>query len=531
MRNRKGYSLIELLGALVIMGLILLVVIPLVSRLLISNDTKQYENYLKVIETGAKVYGDTRLDDLGTSGDTGCIEVTIEDLIKEEYIKKFDDKNITCNGKVRINNNNGKKKVSINITCVDEKNKETFKKENISVGTCIAYEPKDEQALINQMIKNGLGSGSSTSVFNNKTYIKGNNPNNYVWYSGKLWRVVWYDDEVVKLLSDDVITVMNKSNIKYFDSNVKTWLENTFLKTLKVDNYLIESNWNVDTNVKVMSSVGLLDASEVSRSDSFIKKDYTWMLSTYIDENIYVYNTNAQIITYDANTFYGIRPAITMKRDIHVTSGYGSKTHPYILVGNSTKIEKGTLLNKRFSGEYLKINDELYRIVNVEDGLTKVIMVNSLGEKPYDEENTNYEFSKSSLYDYLKNDWYENSLGEDKDLVYENGAWCSKTISGSIDFSNDCDSDSFAINSPVGIPTLGDIYTSNNDDNDSSFWTIDIYSKDKDNPKMNIISNNSKSSLSLSDESGVKPVMYLKENVIISSGKGTKTNPFILELK
>jgi len=91
MKNKKGFSLIELVGVIVIIGLILIVAIPAVTKLLKSNNNKEYENYLKIIKAGALRYADELKDDLGNSNNSGCITIDLNDLIEKGYIKKFND--------------------------------------------------------------------------------------------------------------------------------------------------------------------------------------------------------------------------------------------------------------------------------------------------------------------------------------------------------------------------------------------------------------------------------------------------------
>lgn len=523
MKDKRGYSLIELMGALVIIGLILLIVIPVVSRMLINNNNKEYNNYLKIIEAGAIRYADSIEDVLGTTSDKGCDKVSINDLIELNYIKKFNDKDTTCDGEVRIDNNKGKLTVSINLTCVND-GKEVFKQEKIDSSECKAFEFKEEDSLVSK-IKN---SGLSISNDNGKNYITDDDPNNYVWYSGKLWRVVYFNNEHVKLISNDIVTVMsrNDGDIKYDNSLVDNWLKVVFLPTLKDYNkYLIDSTWNDGTD-NITRKVGLLSSDEFGKIGSFIDIGFRWLLLDYGEEVIKIVNSSgvASQRTYKNEDYYAIRPSITMHSDIFVISGNGTKELPYILKGNSTNIPSGTLINTRLSGEYLKINNVLYRIINVSNNLTKVIMVGTLPEQQYSEINTNFSYSK--VYDYLKNDWYKNDLGSDKKLIYEDGSWCSRIVTGAFDYNEECSGDKFT--SPVGLPSLGDIYTSNPNGIEDTFWTIDAY----DDTYMNVIYQGSAKGKSLiSNTAKIKPVMYLKRNVIIKSGNGTENNPFILDLK
>lgn len=541
MRNRNGYSLIELLAAIIIIGLILLFVIPAAVRLITNNDAKEYSNYLKIVETGAKGYADDKKDDLGYSNDAGCIEVSIDTLIEEEYIKKFDNANIICSGKARINNNKGKLGVSINLTCTDKDGKETYKNEKISADTCEAFVPREEKALKNQIIKNGVGTGTITTYYN-KQYISGRNANNYVWYSGHLWRIVYYDEEVVKMVSTDIATVMPKGNedINYTNSLVDKWLNEVYLKTLKdYDTYLIDSTWDVSQTAAssfypngsevITSKIGLLNSYETVRMSGGLASQYKWLLSNYVDSKIRTSKSggsgSVSQETYNKDKYYAIRPAITMKADVYVIAGNGSRNLPYVLEGNSANIARNTLLNTRYSGEYLKINNNLYRIVEIDNELTKVIKVEALNERQYADDNDKHNYSYSLIYEYLKNDWYVNDLGSDKKLIYANGSWCGRQVSTNLELLSSCEGDT--ITAPVGLPSLGDVLTANNDDTTDNFWTIDYAGEGI----MNVISVDTKTTESVLETAQIKPVMYLKSNVIITSGNGTHDNPFVLDLK
>ena len=549
MRNKKGFSLIELLAVLVIIGLILIVVIPAVSRLLTSNDEKDYNNYLTIIEAGATSYANYQVDDLGGSNDTGCVEVTLEELIEEDYIKKFNHNDITCSGKVRLNNNKGNLDVAINMTCVNDKNEETFKVEEITEGTCVAFAPRDDDGLKNKLIANGVGNNGNFSkpTSTSDTYITGSNPNNYVWYSGKLWRIVSYSDTYVKLVANDIITVIPRNNttsLTYANSTVDTWLTEVFLPTLKDhDKFLVNASWDVSPTSlpssapngtdKVQRKVALLNSYDVAKMGSFLPNTYEWLTSNY--------KQNSSIATirlatrggstseraYNYRSYYALRPAITMKVDNYVLSGDGTETNPYILEGNSTNIAPDTLLNTRISGEYLYLNNVMYRIVNVYSGLTKVIMVDNLPSQVFDSSTQRY--STSSLYTYLNNDWYNNSLGSDKQLVEINGSWCDEVINYFEKYNRSCSVD--YTTGKVGLPTLGDIFSAYTGGKTGSFWTINPFSQTVNTYNMNIITTNSATTASITSSVSVKPVMYLKNNVVIASGEGTKDSPFRLKLK
>lgn len=139
MKNKKGFSLIELLAIIIIIGLILIVALPAVTKLLKNNNNKQYEKYYEIVKAGALRYSEELRDALGGYNDTGCIEISLEDLIKENIIKEYNEKDITCTGKVRLNNNKGNVSAVVNLTCKNNRGVVTYEVKNINDSACIEY--------------------------------------------------------------------------------------------------------------------------------------------------------------------------------------------------------------------------------------------------------------------------------------------------------------------------------------------------------------------------------------------------------
>ena len=440
MKNKKGFTLIEMLAVIVIIGLIILIVLPSVTRVMFHNDEEQYKNYLTSIESGALTYATKLKDNLGGSNSIGCVEITLDQLIREGYVKKFEDNKVTCTANIRLNNNRGKADVSVNISCIDRSGKTTFASNKIdSNQSCISYLPQDELSLLSRIGKNGFGNNGSTSVSGDVTFVRGNNPSNYVWYSGKLWRIVSYTNNYVKLVTDDIITVLPRNtanNIKYGNSEIDKWLTNIFLPTLKEpDKYLIDTVWDVSpTTSSVMApnksetvtkKVGLLNSYEASSIGSFFNDNYSFLLSNYVN------NTTTRVarnggsvndVAFNTESYYAIRPAITMKVDNYVIGGDGSINYPYILDGNCTNVLNGTALNTRYSGEYLYIGNDLYRIVSISSNITKAIMVNNYKEVTFTGSSYGYNSSNPT---FVLNNEYRFDLGNNYNYLYPNATWCN----------------------------------------------------------------------------------------------------------
>ena len=144
--KKKGFTLIELIAVIVIMGLLLLIVLPATTRLMKENKNKKYDEYYNLIEKAALLYADSRKDDLGGVNASGCIDTSVEFLVKNKYLKEFDEDGVICNGAssydltsfedidssknyidVRIRNVNGKKTVESSLVCV-KRNKVEYSK-------------------------------------------------------------------------------------------------------------------------------------------------------------------------------------------------------------------------------------------------------------------------------------------------------------------------------------------------------------------------------------------------------------------
>lgn len=96
MRKNNGFTLVELLVAMTILGIITGLSIPLIRGLITKNENRKYETYGEAMLSGTKLYLDTYSDDLFGSNQNGCAVVTLEDLIDKRLIKDYTDDNMSC---------------------------------------------------------------------------------------------------------------------------------------------------------------------------------------------------------------------------------------------------------------------------------------------------------------------------------------------------------------------------------------------------------------------------------------------------
>ena len=232
-----------------------------------------------------------------------------------------------------------------------------------------------------------------------QTFITGTDPNNYIWYSGKLWRAVSIDpsDNSVKLVTQWNIASLSfftNGNVAFKDSYMEQWLNDTsvdgFLGNIREPEKFIKTDsvWNATMTTEttkpakttmVNDAVGLLNLYEYSMSHKDVSEEngylnntlLWWALNPYDTSSSISVGTYGEINTTVPDYVRGVRPSINLLSNIKIVSGTGTSDDPYRLQGDNDKPVQGTLLSTRYSGEYIRFGtgeNNLYRIVSHENG-------------------------------------------------------------------------------------------------------------------------------------------------------------------
>ena len=435
--------------------------------------------------------------------------------------------------------------------------------------------PQNVKSVSDAVIEN-IGENGSTYDDGTDTFITGTDPNNYIWYSGKLWRAVSINNEAktTKLVTQWDISVISynpENNTAFEGSYMEEWLNDEsvdgFLGNLREPEKFIvmDAKWDAtrDTanlgsiqrpngTTTVTAPVGLLNIYEYQSSNNGGTDGYLnngamwWTLTPYSTSDVRRVIYYGDVFNDSPADAYGVRPSINLKSSVKIVDGDGTIDNPYRLNGDNDTNLSRTLLSTRYSGEYIKFgNDEnnLYRIVSHENGTgTKITSAEPLKSSGTFIEsefgNTAIFSSTNTIGAFLNGTYLTNYLdSEYSNMIEDSTTWYLGAVEDGASYKlakyTDISMTSITTSTTsakVGLLRLGELMAGQ-------------FNRYDDNIAYSILTPSNSVSIRFVGSYGysyggkspsmankVRPSMNLKSNVIITSGDGTKYNPFTVEL-
>ena len=428
------------------------------------------------------------------------------------------------------------------------------------------------------------------------TYLSGTSEcvdMNYVWYSGKLWRITAiYPDGLMKLVTQNNITTLayyeNDSSVFYTNASTASyvyyWLNEDFYDTLYNASQILDTTkrWNatmtddrivsakLPETTMVTANVGLLNSYEfynsyrcvditddetcpgTSDSSGYLHTGfYWWLLNPYSSKRTWVINVSGAAGNHNPNTSRGVRPSIYLKSGLEFT-GTGTLSDPYRIVSDKNVGATNELINTRLSGEYVKLkngnNEQVFRIIGVEDNKTKIIAVDHADNRAVRKYATGTAdidaiwgsgttADTDTWYTYLNtpNTGYFDTLKSTYGELFDSGLYylgitdynyklgvCANTTSGS---TKDCTKTSEVGTFNIGLPRYGEMFATQQ--KRDSMWLINRFSSSYD---WYIDVNAEGHYHNPTYEYKARPTVHLKSTVKILSGTGTESDPYIVGL-
>ena len=532
--NKKGFTLAELLGVIIIFGaLILVVATPIVGQ--INKQKVKLDNAsLKLIYSTTETFLDKNKNSYPLKNNA-VYYITLKQLfdskfIDEEFIKTYSSDVLSKNSIIKVT--------------VDE---DTYTYSLLPSNTYNSI------GTIYDTISNGL---------NKFTYMDGEYFQDYVdkpiYYNGILWDIIGKNaDGTIKLLSRDSITpiYVNKGNENYSDSYARKWLNTEFLGSLVDSSIISNQNWCVDTasdnslsseicTNSIKDKVGLLTLSEVNRlASDYVHNSTLYVLMTQNNDNTGSYfrvNTlgGIDLFGHGYDLPIHIRPSINIIAEAPIISGTGTSSDPYVLArDNSVSLADVRLKDAPITvGMYVKYLNRTYRIMKMGDKSFKMILskvysidpeVNdsewaafSTDNKPYNvNDGIGFYLNNSKYTSFVPNDANNNLISDD--LIF-NGIYATKGSNYKLHSLKD---NQVVIDASIGLPKLGELFASPNvTGRMTPYWTQNEF----DEANAYSITNDIIDIRPKSDQIYIRPVINITSNAFITSGNGLQNNPLVL---
>ncbi len=577
---KKGFTLVELLGVIIILGVIALITFPIINKSIKSSKEKALEQVINNIEKAAYEYSIS--NDIGYQTFYNKIELSTlvnSGILKDSIINPVTDEQMQgC----------------VLYKWVEEYEQYEFKyEENCSVKTI------GEVVLEQFPYLATNGNGCVTLGDNNYSYMggcylkskvielpdaygnggKSEHPTtNYIWYSGFLWRIMGINaDGTVRLITDENVTVIpyHESSSNWDDSYAKDWLNNYFYSKLKGNNIIKEETWcsettndrysertSCTTNLSTeKSKVGLITLDEYNLaggSSSYLNiGQWQWTMTPYDSSNVWnVYYTGGAN-NFSVSSPYGLRAVINANSDVTITGGNGtlgatwsSQSGPYILNEDKSVEITGKLNEKATSGEYVMHAGKKYRVVDKDsNGNTKLILdgyyeepSGTIYEMSYGSNNT---FStETGIGQKLNSDvlnWLTNNNETEKAKLVSNYTWYQNGLGGEIynyEESLNEENPTRSIQATVGLIRIGEMLssqsssiltngytTTSNYSNATTYWTMTPYTNSSIAWSVSYFGYAYYAD-SVSYTFGLRPVIVVNSDVTITGGNGTWSSPY-----
>ena len=371
---KKGFTLIELLAVIVILAIIALIATPIVLDIITDSKAAAKERSIENIERAAKLY---IVSEYETKNESAPSVITIGELKSKGYIQNTDE----------------------------DENKKVFVYMN-DTDYIFYYEGRDnlkDYKTLKSLIESDTKHIKKNVVVNgnavNKVYGTKSEQltmNNYVLYSGQLWEVVETNDtnNTIKLVSPVSLTSIAYGTTNEWNTSwIKKWLNEYFYSKLERTDLIKETEFCIDpvdvtpdsytkmttcTN-KVTEKVGLLtyedyiyakDASTIQDGGSYLDEDeLSWLITPTNNSVAKMWHTDysnpgkLKIEKSSNNTLYytntyglGVRPVISIKDNVLVKSGTGTRSNPYIL-SSERSLKENTKLNLGKVGDYVYLDE------------------------------------------------------------------------------------------------------------------------------------------------------------------------------
>ncbi len=572
-----GFTLVELLGVLIILAIIALITFPIIDNSIKKSQEEALERTIETIEQAAYRYSveydigystykkPLYLNELQKKGFldseiinpvdnqelSGCV-LYYWDSKYSQYIFEYDS---FCNLPPTISEM-AESLVYDNNTCKTDGTTYQY------MGGC--YLKSNVIQEPDRYGENGISEHPTT---------------NYIWYSGFLWRIMGINaDGTIRMITEENITAISY-NTDYSSGNaihIKEWLNDYFYNNLKGNDIITEQTWCINATSSSTSAettctnnlsttkakVGLITLDEYNLAGGAgsylnIKQDY-WTTTPYNGSIAWGVNVGGTATFSSISSTYGVRAVINVNSDVTITGGNGTigetwsnENGPYVLSEEKYDINiTGKLNEKAISGEYVLFAGKKYRVVSIDNNGNTKLMLDDYYEETegtpytmaYGDDNT---FTLESGIGQKLNTDVLNWLVVESDTANRNKLvtnypWYQNNFSDGDNYKISLEETNPArtVNATVGLIRAGEMLSSQSSsiltqgytetshyNNASGYWTMTPYTSSS-----NVwnVGNGGGTAIfsSISRTFGLRAVIVVNSDVTITQGNGTWSSPY-----
>ena len=191
----KGFTLVELLVAISIMGIILVIALPQISNIQQNNKTTKYKKYAESMLSSGKLYTDAYTEDMFGNNQSGCVDITYNEMKEKDLLKEIKISGSTCNSNktfIRVRKSNNHYLYETSVYCTDKNGKVVY--EDTIPGVCI--DGPDVDGPIIEFDENGSdwtkGTGLTTKILLYDDYgLLENAKIQYAWFKSGTIQGEW----------------------------------------------------------------------------------------------------------------------------------------------------------------------------------------------------------------------------------------------------------------------------------------------------------------------------------------------------
>lgn len=373
-------------------------------------------------------------------------------------------------------------------------------------------------------------------------YYYGAAENNYVFYSGRLWRILSISkDKAIKLMSEEIVSSLawGREGSQYQDASIRSFLNpmeegqtGIFYQSLKDPTSYLQKSTYCFSHVTgettdqceetVEDYVGLLTYQEYKKAGanaSFINNGTYFWLSDQNEENKvwYVFKEGGVNAKVPHNNSYGIRPVITLKPEVIYYSGDGTKQNPYRIEAPSIDV-----LEQKSVGEYVTYSGFTWRMIAATETGIKLLKDSPIEQnqtivkRVYASKNNQFNPQDTTSIAYYLNHTFYQTLEKKEYLV--KGPWYIGAYDASTDYNYQSTYQQ-SVEAFVGLPQIGEIIFSQEQDlltltpNGSEFVSV-------------VKADGNYYTLTIEEKSAMIPAIYVKKDLAILGGDGSKESPY-----